>query len=84
MQFDKRGVKVAHPATLQKIAQAVADCLCNVPISQVKYGGTLGQSTLLNHQVGSRAATCPRLAARHAHKRGCCSSPATAPQQCCG
>jgi hypothetical protein len=50
MQFDNRGSKVADPKKAAQILAAIADCVCNVPVSQVKYGGTIGQSTLLNHQ----------------------------------
>ncbi|GBF98840.1 hypothetical protein Rsub_11605 [Raphidocelis subcapitata] len=50
LQFDNRGSKVSDPKKAAQILAAIADCVCNVPPSSVKYSGTIGQSTLLNHQ----------------------------------
>ena len=50
LQFDSRGSKVSDPKKAAQILAAIADCVCNVAPTQVKYGGTIGQSSLLNHQ----------------------------------
>lgn len=68
LQFDNRGTKVADPKKAAQILAAIADCVCNVPPTQVKYSGTIGQSSLLNHQsvssyqcVGPTKAGAPLL-----------------------
>jgi hypothetical protein len=77
LQFDNRGTKVADPKKAAQILAAVADCICDVPPTQVKYSGTIGQSSLFNHQsvssyqcVGPTKAGKPVSAGRRGRLQG--------------
>lgn len=50
IQFDNRASKAMSPSINQKVVRALADAVFQVPPTQVRMSGGIGQSRLFNHQ----------------------------------